>query len=164
MFLLGALVTVAREHPALFWGGTALVLLLVVLWLYRRNTAKVAEAKRLAEEDAARQAEEAARQAQREADRAAREAEDAARRARRKADLTTRFGAEVAERVLRGEVWQGQTAEMLVEACGQPADTDERVMKKATRHVYKYKPLGGRRYALRVTLEDGVVVGWEDRR
>ena len=100
----------------------------------------------------------AAEQARIEAERARIQAEQA-----RLAALTGKFGPENAARVMRGEIWQGQTAEMLVEALGKPADIDEKVLKTKTRHIYKYRPMGANRYRLRITLENGLVVGWEDK-
>lgn len=79
------------------------------------------------------------------------------------ARLVKRFGEENARRITAGEVWQGQTAEMLVEALGQPLDIEERVLKKKTKHVYKYRRIAANRYALKVDLEDGVVVGWDQK-
>jgi hypothetical protein len=93
-------------------------------------------------------------------------AEWSARRAQVEAHrdgLVARFGAENADRLLRREIWQGQTTEMLIEARGAPANIDERVTAKMTRHVYKYDQQGKNRYRLRVTLENGVVVGWEEK-
>jgi hypothetical protein len=89
---------------------------------------------------------------------------DSAKTAARRRKLVTRLGDDVAVLIMRGQFWQGQTAEMLIEARGRPHDIDERVLKKATRHVFKYKPTGRNRYALRITLEDGEVVGWDDKR
>jgi hypothetical protein len=143
--LVAAVVALVEARPGLSLAGLAIALLLLLFWLRHRATLKAAEAERQRAEAEAEAEEEAARQA------------------RREGKLVDRFGADVAARVLRGEVWQGQTAEMLREALGEPAALDERVMKKKTRHVYKYGPQGGKRYALRVTLDDGVVVGWEGR-
>jgi hypothetical protein len=42
-------------------------------------------------------------------------------------------------------------------------DIDTKVMKQFTRHVYKYNQSGKGRYRLRITLEDGIVVGWEQK-
>lgn len=81
----------------------------------------------------------------------------------RHASLVAKFGPDNAQRIIRHEVWQGQTVEMLIEALGRPADIDEKVLKTKTRHVYKYRPLAKNRYGLRVTLENGVVVGWDDK-
>jgi len=33
--------------------------------------------------------------------------------------------------------------EMLVEALGRPVDVDEKVLKTKSRHIYKYRPMGG---------------------
>lgn len=84
-------------------------------------------------------------------------------RSDRLAALTARFGAAVAERIMAGEVWQGQTEEQLQEALGAPAAVNERVLKTKTKHVWKYHAIAANRYALHVMLEDGVVVGWEDK-
>lgn len=81
----------------------------------------------------------------------------------RRDGLVARFGEEVTERILRQEVWIGATDEELRESIGAPDDVDERVMKRKTRHVYKYCETGKNRYALRVTLEEGVVTGWEGK-
>lgn len=101
--------------------------------------------------------------AQEEANRRAGEAELARRQQERLQRLAGRFGSEAAQRIMKREFWQGQTMEMLIESLGAPADVDERVMKNKTRQVYKYRQTGVNRFALRVTLEDGVVVGWEDK-
>jgi len=94
-----------------------------------------------------------------------REAEEAARAAAAKQarwdDLCRRFGPEVAARIYRGDIWQGQTEEMLFESMGRPVDFDEKVMKTKTRRVYKWGRMGANRFATRVTVENGVVVGWD---
>ena len=83
---------------------------------------------------------------------------------KRSAALIERFGVEDAKRIVRREIWQGQTEVMLIESLGAPADMDETVMKTKSKRVYKYQPRGANRFGLRVTVEDGVVVGWEDKR
>jgi hypothetical protein len=108
-------------------------------------------------------AEEARRQAEIAEHAARMRAQRLAEIAARREQLTKRFGAEVGERILNGDIWQGATVEMLVEARGKPEEIDERVMAKKTKHVYKYGQLGKNRYRLRVTLENGVVVGWEEK-
>lgn len=83
------------------------------------------------------------------------------RRARHSA-LAGRFGPVIADRILANEYWQGATWEMLIESIGKPADIRESVLKTKTKHTYCYQPIAKNRYALRVHLEDGVVVGWDD--
>jgi hypothetical protein len=90
-------------------------------------------------------------------------AAEAAQRARLAA-LTERFGEENASQIMRGSIWSGQTREMLVEALGHPSDIDIKILKTKSKTTYKYVPTGKNRYALRVFLDDGVVVGWEDKR
>jgi hypothetical protein len=78
--------------------------------------------------------------------------------------LVERFGAENAERILRREIWQGQTEIMLIASRGAPADEEEHVMKTKMKRVYKYDRQGANRFGLRVFVEDGVVVGWEGKK
>lgn len=87
----------------------------------------------------------------------------AAEEARRRADLTTRFGTEVCSRILAHEIWLGQTDEQVRESRGEPAHIDEKVMKTKTREVWKYDQTGVNRFNTRVTLENGVVTGWDQK-
>lgn len=80
------------------------------------------------------------------------------------AELTTRFGADVAGRIERHEVWEGATREMILLSLGDPVDIDEKVMKGKTKHTLKYDQTGKNKFGLRVTLEDDVCVGWDDKR
>jgi hypothetical protein len=51
---------------------------------------------------------------------------------------------------------------MLLASLGNPEEFDEKVMKRTTRLTFKYGRVGAtRQFALRVVLEDGIVVGWE---
>jgi hypothetical protein len=80
---------------------------------------------------------------------------------RRRESLSARFGAQVADLIMRGKVWQGATREMLLESHGAPEDVKEHVLKTKTKHTFCYKRIAKNRFALRVHLEDGVVVGWD---
>ena len=80
----------------------------------------------------------------------------------RRRQLTAKYGdAEIARRIMRREVWQGETAEQLRESLGTPADTDEKVLKTKRKEVWKYRPTGKNRFGLKVTLDDGIVVAWD---
>jgi hypothetical protein len=82
----------------------------------------------------------------------------------RRRHLIERYGdAEIAHRIMRGMYWQGQTAEQLREALGEPADIDQKAMKTKVKEIWKYRPTGKRRYGLKITLDDGVVVGWDEK-
>jgi len=77
--------------------------------------------------------------------------------------LVGKFGAENAQKILAGNVWVGCTYEMLIETLGQPVATYETVLKTKVKRTYKYRPTGVNRYALRIFVEDGEVVGWENK-
>lgn len=76
--------------------------------------------------------------------------------------LLDKYGnTDVVERVMNGSVWIGQTAEQLRDARGAPVDVDETVTKAMISQVWKYQRRGQNRYALRVFLDNDVVVGWK---
>lgn len=82
----------------------------------------------------------------------------------RRKHLTERYGDPViVERMMNGVIWQGETREQLRESLGEPADLDETVLKTKTKELWKYQPTGKNRFGLKVSLEDGVVVGWEKK-
>lgn len=69
----------------------------------------------------------------------------------------------LANKIMQRTLWQGQTAEQLIDAIGEPKDVDEKVLKTKTKQTWKYFPSGRRRYGLRITLDDGIVVGWDKK-
>lgn len=80
----------------------------------------------------------------------------------RRKHLIERYGdAETARRMMRGIVWQGETAEQLRESLGEPEDIDEKVLKTKRKEVWKYRRTGKNRFGLRVTLDDGIVTAWD---
>jgi len=83
---------------------------------------------------------------------------------KRRETLTMRFGPQIADAIMRRQIWQGQTEEMLLESRGAPADMSETVLKTKVKRTYKYDRVAANRFALKVLVENGVVVGWEDRR
>ena len=62
-----------------------------------------------------------------------------------------------------GYYWQGQTADQLRDALGDPDDIDEKVLKTKTKSVWKYHHQGANRYGLRINLDDQVVRGWDQK-
>lgn len=78
--------------------------------------------------------------------------------------LMAKYGdAEIVRRIMSREFWQGQTADQLLDSLGRPIEVDEKVFKTKTKQVWKYKQTAKRRFALRITLENGEVVGWDQR-
>lgn len=69
---------------------------------------------------------------------------------------------EIVTKIMNHKYWQGQTSEQLQDSCGYPADKDQKVLKTKTKEVWKYGQTGVNRYKLKITLENDLVVGWED--
>lgn len=70
---------------------------------------------------------------------------------------------EVVRRILKGSFWQGQSSEQLIDALGEAKNIDRKILKSKCREVWKYRRTGKNRYSLRIFLEDGFVVGWEEK-
>lgn len=69
----------------------------------------------------------------------------------------------LAEKIIAKTIWVGETASELRDSLGAPNDTDEKVLKTKTKVIWKYQHRGGNRYGLRITVENGVVVGWDEK-
>jgi hypothetical protein len=72
-------------------------------------------------------------------------------------------GSPYASDIAAGLVRQGMTYGMVLDAWGQPASVDRKVLKTKTKEVLKYNPGPRRTFGNKVFLEDGIVVGWESR-
>lgn len=84
--------------------------------------------------------------------------------AARKRHLLAKYkDAEIVDAIMRHRIWQGQTVEQLVDSIGRPLDVDQKVLKTKTKEVLKYNRTGKNRFTLRVTVENGVVVGWDKK-
>lgn len=82
----------------------------------------------------------------------------------RKSALMKKYGdAALVGRLMRREIWEGQLEEWLVDSIGKPIQIDQKVLKSRTREVWKYNQRTRRIFGLRVILEDGVVVGWDQK-
>lgn len=83
---------------------------------------------------------------------------------KRRAYLMEKYqNPEIVELILNNSFWQGQTSEQLFDSLGNPLDVDEKVYKTKTKEIWKYNNDGRDRYRLRITLENGFVVGWDQR-
>lgn len=65
------------------------------------------------------------------------------------------------EKIINREIWQGETAEQLVDSIGNPDVVDDKLLKTHKKVVWKYRHRGSKRYKLIVNLEKGLVVNWE---
>jgi hypothetical protein len=66
---------------------------------------------------------------------------------------------ELAQRLIAGEIWEGQTPEELEDAVGKPVSVNHVKRAGVEREVWNYLPYEGR-YRMRVTLDDGLVASW----
>ncbi|WP_431103063.1 DUF2845 domain-containing protein [Roseateles noduli] len=83
---------------------------------------------------------------------------------KRREALMAKYGdAALVQRIMNRQFWQGQTTDQLLDSLGRPVEVDEKVLKTKTKLVWKYKQTGKNRFALRITLENGQVVGWDQR-
>lgn len=84
--------------------------------------------------------------------------------AARRLSLMARYNDEKAvDMIMHKRIWEGMTSEQLIEAWGRPAEIDERVLKTKVVHVYKYGRTGKNAFREKVRLDDGVVVGWDQK-
>jgi hypothetical protein len=82
----------------------------------------------------------------------------------RREALMTKYGdAAVVENIMQKKIWQGMSHEQLVDSWGSPADTAEKVQRHRVIHTCKYGQTGKNRFNSRVTVENGVVTGWEQK-
>ena len=82
----------------------------------------------------------------------------------RRMRLTLKYrDEELVEHLLEEKFWRGQTAEQLKDSLGAPLDVDQKVLKTKVKEVWKYEQTGKNRYALKITLDDGVVVSWDQK-
>jgi len=70
---------------------------------------------------------------------------------------------ELIERLMEEKFWVGQTKEQLIDSLGEPLDVDEKVLKTKVKEVWKYEQTGKNRYGLKIKLDDGIVVGWDQK-
>lgn len=67
------------------------------------------------------------------------------------------------DKLMQRMFWQGQSEEQLIDSLGRPLDIDQKVLKTKTKEVWKYNETGKNRYGLKITLENGEVIGWDQK-
>lgn len=82
----------------------------------------------------------------------------------RRMRLTMKYRDEqLVQNLLDERFWQGQTAEQLRDSLGEPLDIDQKVLKTKVKEIWKYEQTGKNRYGLKITLDDGIVVSWDQK-
>lgn len=77
--------------------------------------------------------------------------------------LRRKYPEEIVQRILGGQIWQGQTEEQLIDTIGSPAEVDTKVLKTMRREIWKYGRVSSKRFRLRITVENGMVAGWDQK-
>lgn len=78
--------------------------------------------------------------------------------------LMDKYGDEVVvNNIMTNSVWIGQNLHQLIDSRGQAEDVDVKVLKTKKKEIWKYGHQGGNRYRLRITIENGIVVGWDSK-
>ena len=73
--------------------------------------------------------------------------------------LRAKYGDEAAvDCIMRRILWKGETAQQLIDSLGNPLSVDIKMMATRKREVWKYQQIGRGRYALRITLDNDVVI------
>jgi hypothetical protein len=86
------------------------------------------------------------------------------KRAARLSYLRSKYQNEdVVQKIMRRNFWAGQTTEQLRDSLGNPPSKDDNLLKTRKREVWKYHPSGRNRYRLRITLDNDVVVAWDQK-
>ena len=67
------------------------------------------------------------------------------------------------DKIINGDIWQGETAEQLIDSIGNPEVIDDKLLKTQKKVVWKYGRRGAGGYNLIVNLEKGLVVSWEGK-
>jgi len=75
--------------------------------------------------------------------------------------LVGQYGEEIATRIAAHKVWQGMTVEQLIKSWGSPIDIDCEIVKARKKETWKYVQTGKNRFANRIYLENGIVIGWK---
>lgn len=70
---------------------------------------------------------------------------------------------EIVQKIIGGFIWQGQSKEQLKDTMGDPVSVDRAVLKTKTKEIWKYQQQGVNRFGLRITVENGYVVGWDKK-
>lgn len=78
--------------------------------------------------------------------------------------LRSKYGEEtIVQHILQRHVWEGQTSAQLSDSLGSPVSIDKKLLKTKSREIWKYNHRGANRYGLRITLDNDVVTGWEQK-
>ncbi|WED28118.1 DUF2845 domain-containing protein [Vibrio sp. DW001] len=84
-------------------------------------------------------------------------------RQRRKRLMAKYRNEHIVNRLMKKTFWQGQTKDELIDSLGKPQDISQKVLKTKTKEIWKYNKSGKNRYGLKITIENGLVIGWDQK-
>lgn len=70
---------------------------------------------------------------------------------------------EIVDRILNSEFWTGQTEEQLQDSLGQAHAIDKQVLKTKRKETWKYHEVRKGQFQLKILLENGKVVAWDQK-
>lgn len=70
---------------------------------------------------------------------------------------------EIAENIIKKVIWVGETSDQLLDSLGRPCDIDENVLKTKKKETWKYCRKSTNRFGLKIIVENGFVVGWDEK-
>jgi len=86
------------------------------------------------------------------------------RLAEKRSRLIDRYHDEnVVNLIMDSKIWQGMSQEQLIESWGEPAAKDQKIYKTKITETFKYNQTSRTRFGSRVKVENGIVVGWEQK-
>jgi hypothetical protein len=78
--------------------------------------------------------------------------------------LMNKYGDEATvAAIMKRTIWEGMSEEQLIDSWGPPAAREQKVYKTKITETFKYNQQGKNRFASRVRVENGLVVGWQQR-
>jgi len=83
---------------------------------------------------------------------------------KRREYLLAKYGDPViVDKIQRKLIWQGMSQDQLLDSWGKPAAIDQKIYKSKVTETFKYSQSGKNRFRRRVRVDNGVVVGWEQK-
>ena len=82
----------------------------------------------------------------------------------RRDQLLRKYGdKDVVEKIMNRLVWQGMSEDQLIDSWGAPVARDQKIYKPKVSETFKYNHKSRNRFGSRVWVENGIVVGWEQK-
>ena len=82
----------------------------------------------------------------------------------RRDQLLRKYGdKDVVEKIMNQLVWQGMSEDQLIDSWGAPVARDRKLYKTKVSETFKYNQKSRSRFGSRVWVENGIVVGWEQK-